>query len=382
MRLLRILAALTALAAATSGPLQAASNDLYLPPSQGDWETTSCRQAGWDCQRLDEAIEFARRSRSSAVLVLLEGRILAERYWSLGDLRVDASREVRYRSSSLGTDPHGGPIEDVASVQKSVISLLAAIARDKGLLDIEAPVSRIIGSGWSRAAPEQEAQITVRHLLEMSSGLNRRLRFGSPAGQEWEYNTAAYAAMVFVLSRVSGMEPREFTAKWLTDPLSMSNTAWRRRPALARFRPTNPLGLTAGARDLGRLGLLVANRGVWQGKPLLKDRSLLEEVFRPSQKGNRGYGLLWWLNDSEDWMEWDGGQRDGRFIPAAPPDLVAARGLGDRRLYVVPSMGLVVVRLGVAARFDDNRPDSLYFDREFWKRLMRAAPESRSGSEG
>jgi hypothetical protein len=64
--------------------------------------------------------------------------------------------------------------------------------------------------------------------------------------------------------------------------------------------------------------------------------------------------------------------RPGPLVPAAPPDLVAAMGANDNRIYVVPSLGLVVVRQGRAAleRTAARSP----FDNELWQRLMRAAP--------
>ena len=55
----------------------------------------------------------------------------------------------------------------------------------------------------------------------------------------------------------------------------------------------------------------------------------------------------------------------GPLIPAAPADLVAALGALDRKLYVVPSLKLVVVRMGAAT------PDR-GFDQQLWLRLMKA----------
>jgi hypothetical protein len=55
------------------------------------------------------------------------------------------------------------------------------------------------------------------------------------------------------------------------------------------------------------------------------------------------------------------------MIAAAPADLVAAQGAQDRKLFVVPSMKLVVVRTGQAAPDRD-------FNQQLWTRLMKAAP--------
>jgi hypothetical protein len=82
-------------------------------------------------------------------------------------------------------------------------------------------------------------------------------------------------------------------------------------------------------------------------------------MLKPSQDLNPSYGLLWWLN----------GQRR---VPSAPPDLVAADGALDRKLYVVPSMRLVVARLG--AQTSDDLRLARDWDDQFWKLLMKAAP--------
>jgi hypothetical protein len=81
------------------------------------------------------------------------------------------------------------------------------------------------------------------------------------------------------------------------------------------------------------------------------------------------------VNGSDGWEDWTHrGRQSGRFIPSAPADLVAARGAGDRRLYVVPSLGLVVTRLGAPVRGVGAAADTQFFDRELWRLIMEAAP--------
>ncbi|NJN05292.1 MAG: hypothetical protein HC814_01230 [Rhodobacteraceae bacterium] len=88
--------------------------------------------------------------------------------------------------------------------------------------------------------------------------------------------------------------------------------------------------------------------------------------MKPSQKLNPSYGYLWWLNGQAEVARGAGGRVKGPLIPAAPPDLVAALGAVDRKLYVVPSLGLVVTRLGNSA--------GAAFQNDFWKLLKEAAP--------
>jgi hypothetical protein len=85
---------------------------------------------------------------------------------------------------------------------------------------------------------------------------------------------------------------------------------------------------------------------------------------------NPAYGRLWWLNGGSHSFSPGPAtpRREGSFIPAAPNDLVAALGAADRKLFVVPSMKLIVVRTGQAA------PDRAFNDK-LWQLLMRAAPQ-------
>ncbi len=343
---------------------------LYFPAENADWETVSLQASGWKEAALEEALEFARQHNSTAVLILHRGRILAERYWEIDDPPL--GRKYRYRFLRVGSTPEGHPIEDVASIQKSVISLLSAVAIEQGLLDRETPVSTYLGAGWSKSPADSEKEILAQHLLSMSSGLTDSLEYEAPAGQHWYYNTYAYSQLIKVLARVSQKEPNAYTEEWLTGRLGMKDSRWVIRPGVTEAG--NPYGFGTTARDLARMGLLVLAGGSWQGEPIIPS-SYLGEALQSSQPMNPAYGLLWWVNGQDGWQDWDHkGLKPGSFIPTAPDDLVAARGIGDHKLYVVPSLDLVVTRLGSTAKFQQEQPKVQFFDREFWRRLMTAVP--------
>jgi CubicO group peptidase (beta-lactamase class C family) len=339
------------------------SPELYFPTRDGTWETVEPRDVGWNQIAIEDALSFAKKHNTSAIVVLHRGRIFAERYWDLKDDTM-MSQTLRYQDLLITLDHDGRPIEDIASVQKSIVSFLVAVARDRGLADIEAPVSTYLKQGWSAAPPNAEKKILVRHLLTMSSGLSTELRFEAEAGTKWFYNTRAYSRLVDVLAEASGMTVADYTKEWLTGPIGMADSGWQPRPWLTN-QDANTIGFSTSARDLAKFGLLVLAGGAWNGHRLLDDANYLRESLHPSQEMNPSYGFLWWVNDS------------GSFIPTAPDDLVAALGAGDRKLYVIPSLGLVVARLGAKARTsNDGNRNWKFFDREFLKLLLRASPTS------
>ncbi|MFP6770541.1 MAG: serine hydrolase [Planctomycetaceae bacterium] len=350
-------------------PLCAADTDkttLYFPPTGGDrWEHIDPVGVGWDPAKLKETLAFAGRNRSSAVVLVYRGRILAEQYWQHKPTeKMRNGQPNPYFHMLLGQDANGRPIEDIASAQKSVTAMLVGIAQHKGFLKLDDPVHKHLGPGWSRAAAAVEKPITIRHLVTMTSGLDTRLRYAAPAGTKWVYNTAAYSRSLTCVARASKMKPDELTRKWLTGPLGMQDSRWTTRTWI-RLRPdVNHLGFATSARDLARFGLLMLARGNWNGKNVLADKGYLRAATSPSQKLNPAYGYLWWLNGGPFVLRGTGTRKAGRLLPAAPPDMFAAQGKLNRRLYVLPSQQLVITRLG-------DQPDRS-FDSEFFKRLRRA----------
>ncbi len=335
---------------------------LYFPPGAGEWARVTPADANWDSAALDAALEYAGGARSSAVVVLLDGRILAERYWN-----VEATG--RYGRTVNGKSSDGRPIEDVASVQKSVIAFLAGIAAGNGQLELDAPADRYLGAGWSKAAREDEAKITVRHLMTMTSGLNDSLDYLAPAGTVWRYNTGAYSRMVGILEKATGKDIATLTREQLTAPTGMSDTQWARRPGPA-VASANNIGLVTTARDLARFGLMILADGAWDGADLLGNPDYFDAMLSPTQELNPSYGLLWWLNGQGRVVRGARGRgREGSMIRSAPDDLVAAQGALGRKCYVVPSLNLVVTRLG------DDPGDA--FNEEFWRLMMKAVPPTR-----
>jgi CubicO group peptidase (beta-lactamase class C family) len=332
----------------------------YFPPHAGDWERISPEEAGWNVKHLQAAMDLAGKAKSTGVVILLGGKILAEQYW-------DLSKEkgtLKFSLRNQGKSPEGHPIEDVASVQKSVTSFLVGVAQGKGLLYFEAPVSKYLGEGWSRASKAQEAKIAVYHLLSMSSGLNEALEYQAEAGTAWRYNTVAYSQTHKLLEKATGKDIQTITREWLTTPAGMKDSRWTPRGAGAGAASTNRVGFSTTARDLARFGLVMLRKGHWEKRDLLQNPGYLEQAVAPSQEMNKAYGLLWWLNGHPRPRQ---RQAPARLLPTAPKDLFAAQGALGRKLYVVPSLDLVITRIG------DNAPQD--FPDRFWEKLLLARGE-------
>jgi len=339
-----------------SSPPTASANGRtdYFPSSERSWVTVDPAQTGWRPDALEAALQFAADKGSATVMIVQGGRIVAERYW-------------------LGAGPH--TTLDVASIQKSVTSVLIGIAQQAGHLSLDDPVTRWLGAGWSRESAEEESQITVRHLLSMSSGLDSNLGYSAPPGTRWYYNTLAYSKLQLVLAQATGASLSDYSSKELFDRVGMSGAMWASRPSGKTSTATESrVGLRLRARDMARFGLLVLAQGTWAGTQIVS-ADYLRSALAPSQQDNPSYGWLWWLNGGR--VHRLPGSTDpklvqGPVIPDAPHDLVAALGAMDQKLYVVPSLDLVVTRQGRPTGPPSEGVST--FDSMWWQRLMAAAP--------
>ena len=312
----------------------------YFPPidpANDEWETIPPGTLGWDEAILQDTLDYLGEHNSKGVLLLYKGRILAEQYWPWWDLHTTAK---------------------VFSVSKSVVAFLVGMAQAQGLLDINGYMSSYMEVKWSDALP-----ITVRHLLTMTSGLTNFLvlNFDAQAGTVWKYNTLAFKELIALLEAVTGVGIDEYTATTLYAPTGMRDTFWQQDK------------LHCSARDMARFGLMILAGGQWDGQVLLDDPDYFANMLEKSQNLNEAYGYLWWLNGKNSWILPDDTTGVGSIIPSAPDDLVSAQGYGDKKIYVVPSMHLVLVRHGNAA--GDTAEEALTgFDEALWQLLMAAAP--------
>ena len=237
--------------------------------------------------------------------------------------------------------------EDVASIQKSIVSILIGIAQQKGLVDIEKSVSTYIGK-WTRLEEEKESLITIKNLLEMTSGLDVDFNYLAKPGSQWSYNTRAYSQLIFVLEKATGLQINALSSEWLFAPLLMKDTFWkeRKKGPLGFRKDSSKYGLITTAEDLLKFGEFILDRGTSVANTIISDVNFLEESFTKSQNINEAYGYLWWLNNSKSHMTWDKGLSPGKLLPNVPDETILALGAGDRVLAIIPSKELILVRLG------------------------------------
>jgi CubicO group peptidase (beta-lactamase class C family) len=323
--------------------------DLYFPPLESDtWETVSVNDTGWDASALPALLDFVRTSNTRTFIIVYKGRILSENYFN----GFDASSNLPWFSAG-----------------KTLTAFMAGVAQEEGYLNLEDASSAYLGNGWSSLNAEQESQITLFHHLSMTTGLDYNsnlfctepecLEYLNPAGSFWYYHNAPYTLTQSIISGAIGSDFEGYFQRKLQDRIGMQGF-WL-ASGFNKFYFSN-------ARSMARFGLLCLNEGVWDGQPILEDSAYFQDMVNTSQDHNEAYGYLWWLNGKSSYKVPGFTQQfSGPLIPNAPEDLIAGLGANDQKLYVVPSLDLVVVRQGEDGGESLLGPSS--YDNELWAYL-------------
>jgi len=313
------------------GASSGAQAQLYYPPLTGTtWETTSPESLGWCEDSIQVLYNYLENTNSDAFIVLKDGKIVLEKYFG----------------TFTSTTPHVWN-----SAGKTLTAMAVGIAQEEGFLSITDTTSDYLGQGWTSLTPQQEEKITIRHQLTMTSGLDdisefyctdpSCLTYIADAGTRWAYHNAPYTLLDSVIEVATGMSLNSWTTQKIKSLTGMTGSF---------FQIDYNNIFISNARSMARYGLLLQSEGTWNGTPVLNDPAYFQQMTTPSQSLNNCYGYLTWLNGGPSFMI---PQLQfvfpGRPMPNAPTDLFAALGKDAQLINVVPSTGLVLVRMGLSS---------------------------------
>ena len=311
----------------------------------------------------DDLDSYLKENNTSSFLVSEKGKIIVEKEFKV-------QKNLKPKSLMFFNLLRHGFIEgrsqeDVASIQKSIVSILIGLAQQKGLININESVTSYIGR-WTQLSREKESLIKVRNLLTMTSGVDVDFNYDAEPGLKWLYNTRAYSQLIYILEKTSGLSINELSSEWLFNELQMNETFWkeRKKGRMGFSKDSAKYGLVTTAKDLLKFGEFILNGGEVGTNHVISDIDFFDDTFLKSQNMNEAYGYLWWLNNSKTHMTWEKKLSSGNLFSHAPKDAILALGLGSRVLAIVPSEELVLVRLG-------SFPDDINFDNNLWKYLQK-----------
>ena len=305
-------------------------------------------------QRYMLAAEYSRSNKGVSVLVIKGDKIVFE----------------DHQNGSTANTPNF-----LASGTKSFTGvLLAAAIEDKLVSSFDEKVAETI-TEWK--TDKRKSLITIRQLLSLTSGIDAGQIGRVPSYREaieaeaafdvekrFEYGPVPFQIFGEIMTRK--LKPKNETVmsylkRRIFEPIGMDIAFWRMKDS----QPMLPQGASLTAREWAKFGRLLKDGGKWNGKQLIKKKLLDELVVGTA--ANPAYGVSFWLNrQGKD----PGGRSNTRRamteisengIVDDVKDLFMAAGAGNQRLYIIPSLDLVVVRQAQFGSWDD---------REFLTRLL------------
>ncbi len=319
----------------------------YLPPAEFADEREAIDALTFKPMNSDAQMTWAESlyaNYTDGMLIIHEGRVVYERYF--GCLQEDGQHAAM-------------------SMTKSVTGLLAQILVAEGALDDKALVRDIVPEIGDSAF----ATATVRQVMDMTTGVKYSEDYSDPQADIWLYSAAAsplpkpagYAGpdgyweylqqvqrdgrhgaqfhyktinsdmLGWIISRVSGKAVTELASERLWRRMGAEQDAYQ--TVDGKGVPFAGGGLTAGLRDLGRLGLLMLNEGVINGERLFPAEVV--QRIRAGGDPSKFAGFPTIPNGSYTSQWWVFHNAHGAY---------AARGVHGQTIYVDPTARMVLVR--------------------------------------
>lgn len=275
-------------------------------------------------------------------------------------------------------------LHNIWSGSKSFAGILAAIAVQNELFTFETTLGKLIPQ-WD---PDSErGKITIRELLNLTSGIetapigeaNQTANEWLSAEMEFErgstftYGPTPFYILSWIFVEVFDINPVSYLHDNLFSPLGLVRGDWSN---VDLIYPNLSFGAKYPALDLLQVGIMLMNKGSLNGNLILEE-NLLNDLLNPSET-NPGYGITFWLNtpvgqQKRSTLSLPGhakSQSTGKMISdLMPDDLFMMSGAFGQKLYICPSLNLVIVRYGVFLIGDIS-------DEEFFLRLMEGVDQS------
>jgi CubicO group peptidase (beta-lactamase class C family) len=311
-----------------------------LPKNDDFTSTATPETLNITSEQLDAAIQAIIKppshpnNRVDGLLILKDGHRIHESYYY----------------GLTASEPH-----PCASVTKSIVSLLAGIAIDQGILSLDDPVAAAfpIPSAWTDSPP-----ILLRHALSMTSGtafsqrdtgkmltstsvasliLNAPRKYGAP-GSKYHYDNSLPTIVSLLIERKSGMGIEAFAQKYLFGPLGITNYTWTRMleasvDGAPFVLPSGGLNLTL--TDFAKVGELLLGGGEYRGDRIISAEYIEEATKSQTTAGDYPYGSFFHTNEGGRHVSGEGSA--GAYM---------ALGSGGQVIWVAPKQKLVFVAVG------------------------------------
>lgn len=299
------------------------------------WQIKSLSSVGIDSLKIDEMHQTIVSSMSyvDAFLIVKDGYLVYEMYYGDG-----------YDENSQ---------HQVASVTKSITSILIGILKRQGMLDSidTKPVIEYFPEYKDVNTDPRINNMTIKHLMSFTTGLDVDdfswtspnmleryfgLPFVSDPGTYFNYDTPASHTLAAIINKITGTNAHTFANNNLLNRIGSVQINW------STFDGEYNTGGCCSywkPRDMLRIGYLYLNRGIWDGDTIV-DPSWVDSCTIAHSNGgsphNAKYGYNWWITENNGYHAYFAGGYGGQFI------------------YVVLDLDLVVAITCDLARHREN----------------------------
>ena len=299
-----------------------------LPRSSPEEQGVSSRAIN----ALLDTIHADPNARAHEIMVLKNGAVIAEAAWTPYEAEL----------------PH-----QLYSLSKSITSTAIGMLVDEGLLEIDEALCDIFYDKAPERADHPAYRMTVRHLLNMSTG-SLYNESGSAMGADWEwdflraytkfepgtafdYNSMNTYMLAAIVRRKTGETLTEYLRPRLYEPLGIEDYYWETCP---NGTEKGGWGLSLTQENVAKIGQLYLNKGVWQtpqGEKRLISARWIEEATHPqidTPKGEItfGYGHQIWMTARKGSFLFNGAF--GQYMLALPDlDVLVVLLSGSSRLF-------------------------------------------------
>jgi CubicO group peptidase (beta-lactamase class C family) len=286
-------------------------------------------------KELIEQVATEKYKNIHSILVIKSGKLVLEEYF------------YQYDRDTL---------HQLRSATKSFVSALVGIVIDQKLIHGKDEKALQFFPEYDLQNPSTDKNaITIEHLLSNQSGLacddtaqsspGNEIKMGlapdwvhfilnlpvtTPPGSVGRYCSGGIIVLGRIVEKASHKALSDFAAENLFGPLGITNYQWRFKPDQSSAEDFCQLHLRP--RDMAKFGLLYLNQGRWNGRQVISSDWVAASLAKHSVVNGIDYGYLWW----RQWLNVNGQRIDG----------IAAKGNGGQRIYLWPTLDMVVVITG------------------------------------
>lgn len=320
------------------------------------WEVGSSNEVGLDAAQLTEMVSYLASRyvhNIHSIVIVKNDKLVFEKYFE------------GYLYSNNPPGSNGEFIQYdretdhfLASVSKSVTSVIFGAALRAGFIEnVDALLVDVLPE-YEQVLIGEKADITLKHLLCMSSGLHWdewSIPYDDPAndvaalfneddpieyilskqmtnspGDEFHYNSGGTNVLGAVIEKETGMSLLNFGNEYLFDPLNMQGGLWELMAGGYYFASG---GIYLRPRELTKIGYLFLNEGSWDNTQIITEEWISESTSAHIQTDDLipqsdSYGYQWWIMDF--------------FANNQTYECFFAAGWGDQYMFIFPDQEMII----------------------------------------